>query len=54
MSFSIDNHNGLVRWIIIMSFGNKYYECCDINNDHDFLLYKFHGFMVWNKGMSWF
>ena len=24
------NHNMLVRWIIIMSFGNKYYECCDV------------------------
>ena len=30
MSFFIDNHNGYVWWIITMSFGNKYYECCDI------------------------
>ena len=36
MGFSIDIHNGLVRWIITMSFGNKYYECCDINSDHGF------------------
>ena len=26
MSFSIDNHNGHVGWIIIMSLGNKYYD----------------------------
>ena len=26
MSFS----NGHVEWIITMSFGNKYYECCDV------------------------
>ena len=30
MSFFIDNHNGHVGWIIIMSFGDKYYECCDV------------------------
>ena len=30
MSFSIDNHNGHEGWIITMSFGNKYYECCDV------------------------
>ena len=30
MSFSIDNHNGHVGWIIAMSFGNKYYEYCDV------------------------
>ena len=30
MAFSIDNYNGLIEWIITMSFGNKYYECCDI------------------------
>ena len=31
MGFSIDNHNNeLVGWIITMSFGNKYYECCDV------------------------
>ena len=28
--FSIDNHNGLVGLIIIISFGNKYYGYCDI------------------------
>ena len=30
MSFSIDNHNELVRWVLTMSFGNKYYEYYDI------------------------
>ena len=30
MGFSIDNHNMLVRWIIIMSFGNRYYEYCNV------------------------
>ena len=26
MSFSIDNHNELVRWVLTMSFENKYYD----------------------------
>ena len=30
MGSSLDNHNMLVRWIIIMSFGNRYYECSDV------------------------
>ena len=30
-----------------MSFENKYYEYCDINSDHEFLLYKFHEFIIW-------
>ena len=30
MSFTIDNHNGNVGWIITMSFGIKYYECYDV------------------------
>ena len=30
MSFSLDNHNGHVGWIITIDFDNKYYECCDV------------------------
>ena len=46
MGFSIEVNNGFIRWIITMSFENKYYECCDINSDHEFLLYKFHKFII--------
>ena len=43
MSFSIDNHNGHVGWIIIMSFGKKilWMLWCKMDSEHEFI--------IWNK-----
>ena len=30
--------------IVTMSFEDKYYGCCDVNDDHTF-----HGFIIWDE-----